>query len=83
MNTVKTAIAIPRQDFAIVERLRKRLHKTRSQIFVEAFRAWVEQRRQSETEERYAEAYRKHPEKTSDTTAMLKALAGTWPKESW
>ena len=83
MNTVKTAIAIPKQDFVIVERLRKRLHKTRSQLLVEAFREWLENRRKKEEDERYAEAYRKQPEDAAEMDAMLRATAGTWPKENW
>ena len=83
MNTIKTAIAIPKQDFIIVERLRKKLHKTRSQILVEAFRSWAEKRRMNEIDEQYAEAYRKQPEDAQEIEAFQKASLGAWPKEEW
>jgi hypothetical protein len=83
MNTIKTAIAIPKQDFIVVEKLRKKLHKTRSQILVEAFREWVEKRRAQKLDDQYAEAYRKQPEDAAELHAMLQGTASTWPKEDW
>jgi len=83
MNTIKTAIAIPKQDFVIVEKLRKKLHKSRSQILVEAFRAWVEKSRIQKLDDRYAEAYRKQPEDVAELNAVLRATSSTWPHEEW
>ena len=83
MTTIKTAIAIPQDDFRWVEKMRKQLHKTRSQLLVEAFRAWLKDRQKKEMDDRYAEAYRKQPEDAQEMQAFTKASLGAWPKEEW
>lgn len=83
MHRIKTAISLPQEDFQLVETLRKQTHKSRSQILLEAFHAWLEGHRQEALETRYEEAYRKHPEKLGDIEALVKAGTPAWGKERW
>src|ERR1019366_2277842 len=77
-KTVKTAISMPREDFSLVEAVRKRLHRTRSEILLEAFRAWVKQGKVEELERNYAEGYASHPEKLADIEAFMAAGLAAW-----
>lgn len=83
IRMIKTAISIPREDFNLIESLRKKLGKSRSQILVEAFRAWVNTRRKKELETRYAEAYQKNPEDIAELDAYMKASLDVLNKEDW
>lgn len=83
IKTVKTAIAIPREDFQLVEVIRKETGKSRSQILVEAFHAWVAQRRKEKLDACYEEAYRKKPENLKELDHFLKVTAPVWGKEEW
>ncbi|MBI5473262.1 MAG: ribbon-helix-helix protein, CopG family [Ignavibacteriae bacterium] len=82
-NTVKTAIAIPREDYELVEAIRKETGKSRSQILVEAFQEWVSRRRKEKLESHYEAAYRKHPERLDELKTTLKASAAVWGKDTW
>ena len=82
-KVIKTAIAIPRMDYQIIERLRAQTGKSRSQLLIEAFRSWLNHRGKLDMERRYAEGYRRHPEKLSEITPLIKAGLAAWEKESW
>lgn len=82
-RTMKTAITIPKEDFALVETVRKETGKSRSQVLVEAFHAWIAGRRREDMEDRYEAAYRRRPEDLAETKAFLKAGAPVWGKEDW
>ena len=80
---VKTAITIPSVDFKLVEKIRRETGKSRSQILVEAFRAWVESRKRKDLEDLYADAYRKHPEKHAELEGFMKAGILAMEREDW
>ena len=82
-KTVKTAITIPREEFKILEAIRKETGKSRSQIIVEALRAWLTSRKIEEMERSYEEAYRKKPECLADLEALMKAGASAMGNEKW
>ena len=83
IKTVKTAIAMPREDFQLVELIRKETGKSRSQILVEAFHSWVAHRRKEKLDAHYEESYRKKPEQLKEIEQTLKATASVWGKEEW
>ena len=82
-QSIKTAIALPKADFEMIERIRKRTGKSRSQILLEAFRAWLNAQRKEQLEKEYAEAYHQKPENIKDLKAFLQASRGLWQKENW
>lgn len=82
-KTVKTAITIPREEFKIVEAVRKKIGKSRSQIIVEALRLWLASRRVEEMERSYEEGYRKKPECLAEIDALMKAGAPATGTEQW
>ena len=82
-KTVKTAITIPREEFKIVEAVRKKIGKSRSQIIVEALRLRLASRRVEEMERSYEEGYRKKPECLAEIDALMKAGAPATGTEQW
>ncbi len=80
---VKTAITIPREEFRIVEAVRKESGKSRSQIIVEALRVWLTSRKIEEMERIYEEGYRKKPESLPEIEALMKAGASAMGPEKW
>jgi hypothetical protein len=82
-RTVKTAIALPREDFQLVETIRKETGKSRSQIFVEAFRSWVAARQKKQLDDKYAEGYRRIPEDLTEIDALARASSSVWGKDEW
>ena len=80
-KTIKTAISFPRQDYFEVESVRKRLHRSRSEILLAAFRAWIHQNKIEELENSYIEGYRRHPEKLADLEAFMNAGLAVWKSE--
>ena len=82
-KTVKTAISMPRDVFQLVELIRKETGKSRSEILVDAFHAWIAARKKQELEKRYEKAYRKRPEKLAELDCLLNASTPAWGKERW
>ncbi|MBI4584519.1 MAG: ribbon-helix-helix protein, CopG family [Planctomycetes bacterium] len=82
-KTVKTAISIPREDFKVIESMRKKSGKSRSEILVEAWRAWLGTQEKEDLDRQYEEAYRKKPENLAEIKSALAASAPVWGKEEW
>jgi hypothetical protein len=82
-KVVKTAVAIPLDDFKLIESVRKKSGKSRSQLLMEAFHVWMNMRRKEELEARYAQAYRAMPETLSDIEGLMEAGSTVWKKEDW
>ena len=80
---VKTAITIPREEFKVLEAVRKKTGKSRSQIIVEALRAWLARRRIEELEKSYEEGYRKKPECLAEIEALMRAGGSAMGTEKW
>lgn len=71
--SVKIAISLPREEFARVERWRKRNHKSRSAAIREAVRAWFAKEAEQEDVRRYIESYRRYPESIPEMRAFEQA----------
>ena len=85
-KTVKTAITIPNEDFKMIEALRKKTGKNRSQIIVEAFQDWAKRKKTEELERQYEEGYRKHPESKAELDELrswTKGEAKIWTENPW
>jgi len=82
-QTVKTAISFPREDFRLVEQIRKESGKTRSQLLLEAFRLWVRQRKTEQLESQYSAAYARIPEQVCDNDPLYKTGLESWDRDAW
>ena len=82
-HSVRTAISLPKEDFRHLESLRKKLDKSRSEIFQEALRGLFHKFEVWELERRYVEGYRHKPEDPSEMEAFFKAGLSSFPKERW
>ncbi len=81
-SVIKTAIALPKADYQLIETIRKKTGKSRSQILVEAFHAWLKDRENKKLEKQDIEGYRKYPEDASHYEWVVSDKA-LWDKESW
>ncbi len=75
MKAVKIAISVPAPTFAAVERVRRRLGKSRSAAVSLALEEWLRNVDLRDADRRYIEAYQQQPE-TLDELAERAALAG-------
>ncbi len=73
MKTIKTAVSLPTELYTNVEKLRKKLGKSRSQMVAEALAKVVREVEIKEMEARDNEAYRLHPE-TEEELAEARAM---------
>ena len=82
-HVVKTAISLPRQDFQRIEQWRRKSKKSRSQVVLEALRAWFTAHALKNQEEKYAQGYLIHPEEKAELGGSFKAGLTSWHKEEW
>lgn len=80
-HAVRTAISLPIEDFKLLETMRKKLDKSRSQVFREALRAWIRKIKTAELERRYVEGYRKKPENAKESAVWAKLAAEAFKAE--
>jgi len=74
--TTKFAVSIPKETFAAVERVRKRLGKSRSAAVSLALEQWLRMADLSDADRRYIDGYRAQPE--DSTWAKTAAASTTW-----
>ncbi|MBI2119655.1 MAG: hypothetical protein HYT97_08520 [Elusimicrobia bacterium] len=82
-NSVRTAISLRKEDYQHLESVRKKLDKSRSEIFQEAIHDLFHKIEIQNLENRYAEGYRKKPEDFTEMNAYFKAGRLSIPKERW
>ncbi len=85
-NAIKIAISIPKEDFKLLEALRKRIGISRSALIDRAIHYWLAKREEEEMVKRYIEGYRRYPEtpeELDELAAMEKAQLETMEKEDW
>ena len=70
----KIAVTVPTATYTVVERLRRRLGKSRSAVVALALEEWIRIADISDDDRRYAEAYLRIPE-SSAALAEIRALA--------
>jgi metal-responsive CopG/Arc/MetJ family transcriptional regulator len=80
---MKTAISLPDPLFEAAERLARQLGKSRSQLYAEALRAYLERHRDEDITARLNEIYDAEPE-LAELDPVLAALQyRSLPKEEW
>ena len=85
-NAVKIAISIPKEDFKLLEVLRKKMGITRSALIDKAIHYWLNRRKEEQMIKSYEEGYRRYPETSKELeelAAMEKAQAETMKEEDW
>jgi len=78
MTTAKIAISLPVSTLRALERERVRLGKPRSALVAAAIETWLKRRCMSPDDQRYANAYLKHPERIEEVEAIAAAATRTW-----
>jgi predicted DNA-binding protein len=82
-RAMKTAISLPDPLFEAAERLARQLGKSRSQLYAEALRAYLERHRDEDITARLNEIYDAEPE-LAELDPVLDALQyRSLPKEEW
>lgn len=80
---MKTAISLPDPLFEAAERLARQLGKSRSQLYAEALREYLERHRDEDITRRLNEIYDAEPE-LAELDPILAALQyRSLPKEEW
>jgi predicted DNA-binding protein len=80
---MKTAISLPDPLFEAAEQLARQLGKSRSQLYAEALREYLERRRDEDITRRLNEIYDADPE-LAELDPVLAALQyRSLPKEEW
>ena len=78
---MKTAISIPDDIFVSADRLAKRLHMSRSELYAHAVQQYVVEYRHAGVKEKLDQIYAS--ENTSIDSAVLFAQAASIPSEEW
>ena len=83
-NAVKIAISIPKEDFKLLEVLRKKMGITRSALIDKAIHYWLNRRKEEQMIKRYEEGYRRIPESPDEHISLEKlGLEAFDPEEKW
>ncbi|MBU4589310.1 MAG: ribbon-helix-helix protein, CopG family [Candidatus Omnitrophica bacterium] len=85
-KAVKIAISLPKEDFKLLEALRKRIGLSRSALIYRAIHYWLAKREEEEKIKQYIEGYRRYPEtpeELEELAAMEKVQLETMEKEDW
>lgn len=83
-KAIKMAISLPKEEFLMIEKLRRKLDLSRSALIDEAIRFWLAKRSEREQILQYEQGYRKRPEKVQDLRALEKAqLEAIAHEEEW
>jgi hypothetical protein len=84
---VKIAITVPAATLAEVERVRRRMGKTRSAVVSLALEEWLRSVDLSDADRRYIEGYRRRPEAIDEVAAVAAQATSSWgawePGSSW
>jgi hypothetical protein len=70
----KIAVTVPTATYTVIERLRRRMGKSRSAVVALALEEWIRAADVSDDDRRYAEAYVRMPESPA-ALAEIRALA--------
>ena len=77
----KIAVTVPTETYAVVERLRRRLGKSRSAVVALALEEWVRAVDLAEADRRYVEGYLRTPEAVDEIGAVAAQATSYW--SSW
>ncbi len=79
----KLGITLPEDQFAAIERLRRRSRQPRSRIIQQAVAAYLAQEGLKDLVDAYEEGYRRAPEPVADAEAYARAAAEVLGREEW
>lgn len=82
LKTFKFAVSLPKDDFAQIENIRKKLKLQRSAIIDTAIRFWLENFKKEELIRKYEEGYKKNPESLNEIIAMEQEAAAAFKEEN-
>jgi len=77
----KIAVTVPTATYAVVERLRRRLGKSRSAVVALALEDWVRSADRAEADRRYVEGYLRTPEALDEINAVAAQATSHW--QAW
>lgn len=77
----KIAVTVPTETYAVVERLRRRLGKSRSAVVALALEEWIRGVDLAEADRRYVEGYLRTPEDVDEIAAVAAQATSSWA--SW
>ncbi|MBI5245116.1 MAG: hypothetical protein HY922_15750 [Elusimicrobia bacterium] len=81
MNSIRTAISLPWDQYQRIEALRKKLGLSRSSIFQKALNSILKYYQDRESIRQYLAGYCRDPENTAETQAMAQAAADAFQAE--
>ncbi len=83
-NAVKIAISLPKEDFKLLEAIRKKMGITRSALIDKAIHYWLNKRKEEQMIKQYEEGYRRIPESPDEYIPIEKSgLEAFDPEEKW
>ena len=74
----KIAVTVPTETYAVVERLRRRLGKSRSAVVALALEEWIRAVDLAEADRRYVEGYLRTPEAVDEIGAVAAQATSYW-----
>jgi metal-responsive CopG/Arc/MetJ family transcriptional regulator len=83
MASVKVAVSLPEAQFQAVEKVRKKLGRSRSSLIAEALGAWLEAQKKKEKIRRYIAGYKRHPETSKEIKEAASISEEALSKEEW
>jgi hypothetical protein len=78
----KIAVTVPTETYAVVERLRRRLGKSRSAVVALALEEWIRGVDLAEADRRYVEGYLRTPEDVDEIAAVAAQATSSWARWS-
>ena len=79
----KIAVTIPEEQMRVLERIRRRQRRPRSQVVQDALSFYFAQSGLVEEINAYEEGYRRKPERDGTTQAYARAVADVLGPEDW
>ncbi|HEX3759973.1 MAG TPA: hypothetical protein VHW23_14760 [Kofleriaceae bacterium] len=74
----KIAVTVPTETYAVVERLRRQLGKSRSAVVALALEEWIRSIDLAEADRRYVEGYLRTPEAVDEIGAVAAQATSHW-----
>ena len=74
----KIAVTVPIGTYTVVERVRRRLGKSRSAVVALALEEWIRGLDMTDADQRYADGYSRIPEAIDEITAVAAQATSHW-----
>jgi hypothetical protein len=76
----KIAVTVPTETYEVIEKLRRRLGKSRSAVVALALEEWARGADVSDADRRYAEGYLRSPERVDEVQAVATQATSHWSR---